>query len=326
MPSPPRGPVAERGLRLGARLIDAILELVTVIVTLVAFGSSDRPAAALALAWFVVALYETATTARFGATPGKLIVGTRVIAIGEVGHPPLVQAAKRGAVVATFTVLAVIGWAIWLSSTLTDALARGIADRAADTMVVPKTATLPIAQRDLPGYADGARAPRFTPLGRVGDLDVRVRARLRRLADTPVLAAAIGLLALLASLPVSTLTILMASSAAWIVVFVIDETRRVARDGATAGHRMAGLIIVDRRRATPPSRGRSFARALVLGLTLYVPLLWPLLAITLIMVRFGADGRGLHDVAGGTVVVADPQLDPETQRQRAMRMRLGRAA
>lgn len=45
----------------------------------------------------------------------------------------------------------------------------------------------------------------------------------------------------------------------------------------------------------------------------------------MLTMRFGADGRGLHDLAGGTVVVSDPSLDPETQRQRAMRMRLGLA-
>ena len=37
-------------------------------------------------------------------------------------------------------------------------------------------------------------------------------------------------------------------------------------------------------------------------------------------------GRGLHDVAGGTVVVADPNLDPEQQRQRAMSLRFGQVA
>ena len=49
------------------------------------------------------------------------------------------------------------------------------------------------------------------------------------------------------------------------------------------------------------------------------------LAISLLMMRYSDSGRGLHDLAGGTVVVSDPKLDPETQRQKAMRMRLGRA-
>src|SRR5690606_3776258 len=96
--------------------------------------------------------------------------------------------------------------------------------------------------------------------------------------------------------------------------------------GTTAGHRLAGLVIRDRRTGTPPGVGRSFARALVLAITLYAPLPgWPLLAVSMLMIRFGSTGRGLHDLAGGTVVVADPALDPEVQRQRAMEMRLGRA-
>lgn len=43
----------------------------------------------------------------------------------------------------------------------------------------------------------------------------------------------------------------------------------------------------------------------------------------MIMMRWTDLGRGLHDLAGRTVVVADLTLDPETQRQRAMRMRVG---
>ena len=90
------------------------------------------------------------------------------------------------------------------------------------------------------------------------------------------------------------------------------------------GHDLAGLVISRRDRLGPPSTGRSFARALVLALTAYVPLLWPVLGASLLMMRFGAAGRGLHDLAGGTVVLADPALSPEAQRQRAMRMRMGR--
>lgn len=300
--------------------------MILVAVALTLLGDGERPLAGFAIAWFVLTAYEAGCVVLFGATPGKLAVSQRVVVLDGTGNPALAPAAKRAAVTSAFTVLPVLGWAIWLSSTLTDALGRGIADRAADTMVVPKTAHLPIARRDLAGYADGARAPRVTMLGRVGDLDVRARARLRRLADAPVLAVAIGLLALAASLPLSTLSILIGSSVAWIVVFVVDETRRVARTGSTAGHRLAGLVIVGNGTGRSPTTGQSLRRALVLGLTLYVPVLWPVLAGSLLLMRLSGSGRGLHDLAGGTIVVADPGLDPEVQRQRAMRMRLGRAA
>ncbi|HEX2575196.1 MAG TPA: RDD family protein, partial [Aquihabitans sp.] len=248
--------MADRGTRVGARLIDAIVGVVLVVGALLVLGDGERPLAAMAIAWFVLACYEAATVTWFGATPGKLAVGLRVVGLDRTSHPPLAQAAKRAAVNAAFSVLAVVGWALWLSSTLTDTLGRGIADRAASTMVVPKVTALPIATRDLPGYADGARPPRRSHLGRVGDLDVRARARLRRLVDAPALAVAIGLLALAASLPVSTATLLIGSSVAWIVVFVVDETRRIARTGATAGHRLAGLVVLDRRTGAPPGLGR----------------------------------------------------------------------
>ena len=79
----------------------------------------------------------------------------------------------------------------------------------------------------------------------------------------------------------------------------------------------------------PASRrrsGRSFARALVLGLLLYVPLLWPITAISMLVMLTSDSGRGLHDLAGRTIVVANPHLDPEEQRQMAMSLRLGKAS
>lgn len=297
--------------------------VVLVVFALVLFGDGNRPLAGIAIAWFVVLVYETLPVVVWGATPGKLAVGLRVLALDDVGGIPADQAIKRAAATAALAVIPIVGWAVWLSSTLTDPLGRGVADRAGRTMVVPKGFAA-VASRDLPGYADGARPPRVVALGRVGDLDVRARARLRRLNDAPLLVAAVGLLALAASLPYPTSAILLGSSAVWVVVFVIDETLRVHRRGATPGHVAAGLVIRDRRTGGLPSTGRSFARALVLGFSLYVPLLgWLFLIPTLLLIRFHSRGAGLHDMVGGTVVVADPALDPEAQRQQAMQMRIG---
>lgn len=318
--------MAKRGLRIGARAIDSAIELVAVVIVLLVFGDGDRPFAAVAIAWSTIVALETAATTMFGATLGKLLVGLRIVGIDETAHVSWGRATKRAAVNAALSIFVLAGWVLWLSSTLTDALGRGIADRAARTMVVPKETRLPIKERDLPGYADGARPPRLSTHGRIGDLDVRVRARLRRLADAPLLVMAIGLLALAASLPVSTLTVLAVSSLIWVFVFIIDETWRVSRFGATAGHRMAGLVVLDRVRGGAPGTGRCFARALVLALTMYVPVLnLVLFAISATMMRFGSEGRGLHDMAGGTVVVADARIDPEAQRRLAMRMRVGQA-
>jgi len=309
---------------VGARAIDTLIEVVLITVVLAVVGNSERPYAALAIAWLIITVYETVTVCLFGATPGKSTTGIRVVSIDHDGPPAFPAAVRRAAVDGALAVTVVIGWAIWLSSTFTDSLGRGIADRAADTFVVHKHAPLPITAHDLPGFADGARAPRLTSFGRVGDLDVRMRARLRRLTDAPILAAAVGLLALAPALPLSTTAFVIASSIAWIMVFVVDETIRVTRTGVTSGHKLAGLVIVSRRTGRPPSTGASFARALVLGLTLYVPLLWPLLLVSMARVRWAGTGRALHDIAGGTLVVADPSVDPERQRQMAMQVRLGR--
>jgi len=286
----------------------------------------ERPYAQASVVAVVAWAYETLTMVVWGGTFGKRAVGLRVVNLDAARRRPSAPAAARRAAFSTaLAMMPVVGWAIWAASAFGDPLGRGPMDRAASTMVVPDRAMLPVATRDLPGYADGARPPRLTTLGRVGDADVRARARLRRLGDAPLLAAVAGLLALLAAVLDASLALVAASVVAWLVAFVADETLRIHRDGATVGHRNAALVVLDRRRATPPTIGRSLARAVTLGLLLYVPVLWPVLGVSVLMMRWSDTGRGLHDLAGGTIVVADPSLDPEAQRQAAMRVRLGRA-
>lgn len=308
---------------MGGRVLDLFLQAILVAIAWAAFGEMERPITALIIAWATITLYEFLFTAWIGGTPGKSVSGTKLVALDVAGRVPLPTALRRGATVGALTALPAVGWLIWVVSTFTDALGRGVPDRAARTMVVPDHLPANITSRALPGYADAVRSPRMSRYGRVGDLDVRIRARLRRLNDAPLLAVAIGLLALAASLPVTTGMVLLISSGIWIVLFVVDETWRIARTGRTAGHELAGLVVVDARTGMRPSIGRSLARALVLGFTAYIPLLWPLLGISMIMVRWNDQGRALHDLAGRTVVVADLTLDPEVQRQRAMRMRIG---
>lgn len=308
---------------MGGRALDLFLSGILVLIAWAVFGETERLFSAMVIAWAAITIYEFLCTAWLGVTPGKSVSGTKIVALDTAGRVPLPTALRRGAAVGALAAIPVVGWLIWIVSTFTDALGRGVPDRAARTMVVPDHLPANISSRALPGYADAVRPPRMSPYGRVGDLDVRIRARLRRLNDAPVLAVAIGLLALAASLPITTGMVLLISSGVWIVLFVIDETWRVARTGRTAGHELAGLVIVDARTGQRPGNGRSFARALVLGLTVYIPVLWPLLGISMIMVRWNDQGRALHDLAGRTVVVADLTLDPEVQRQRSMRMRIG---
>ncbi|MEZ5137711.1 MAG: citrate synthase [Acidimicrobiales bacterium] len=131
----------------------------------------------------------------------------------------------------------VVPWALWLASILGDPLGRGIGDRVGATIVTADRYPGVVAVRDLPGFADAVRPPRLIRLGRVADADVRWRARLRRLDDAPVLGAAIGLLALAASVPLagddprSVRLVVLASSAAW-----IDPVRR-GRDPPGRHHR-----------------------------------------------------------------------------------------
>ncbi len=321
--------MASKWVRFAARAIDAAIELILVIAVWFVAGDAHKLITDLFLAAAAITAYEGLSCAWFAGTPAMRLLGLRVVELDAAGRPSAGVCVRRGAMVGVLTVIPIIGWGLWLVSMFGDALGRAFPDRVSGSMVVPDRFDGSVATKDLPGYADAVRPPRLTPLGRVGDLDVRYRARLRRISDSRLLAAAIGLLALAAAIPpFATVTVIIVTSAIWIVIFVAHETWLVHRTGATPGHRMAGLVIVSQRTGLPPSVGRSFARALVLGLLLYIPVLWvfpPLLPVSMLMMRHNETGRGLHDLAGGTLVVADPTLDPETQRQRAMRMRLGRA-
>lgn len=336
-------PDAARNDRSGARSIDLLIEAAVGLAIASVFSLSDRPLAAVAVAWCVATTYEAAAIVMFGSTVGKATRRLRVIALDNASdRVPVDQALPRAAAatagffgpVACFVAattnaapavvpLGILWAAATIASTSFDPLGRGPADRVASTIVVPTDVDPPIRSRDLAGYADAVRPPRTGPWGRVGDLDVRGRARLRRLNDAPPLVAVVVLLVLASAVPVARGLLLAGTGLLWLVAFVVDETRRVSGAG-TYGHRLAGLVVLDRSSGCRPGRGRSFVRALALGLMLYVPIFWPLLGVSMIMIRADGEGRGLHDRIAGTVVVADPALDPETQRRMAMRVRLGR--
>lgn len=360
MPPRPVGPVADKALRVGARIIDLIIEVLLAAVALLAFGDQYRFWTSMFVVWLALSAYETIATTLFGATLGKRAVGLKVVELDRLGTPTWGASLRRCALMSLLMILppaglvgglavAVVasaagGVTIMAATTLTcvamalsafgDPLGRGLADRSATTMVVPRRYTRVVSTHDLAGFADGARPPRIVPAGRVGDADVRVRARLRRLDNSRVLAGAIAILALAASIPLSSddpsdntqTWAILATSVAWVIVFVINETRLITSKGATPGHEQAGLRIVNRKDLQAPRTPRSFARALTLALSIYVPVLWPFAAISLIMMRVRDDARGLHDLAGGTLVISDPRLSGERQRQLAMAMRLGRVS
>ena len=321
---PPAGPVAAIGPRIGARAIDLLLTSIVAGVVLATVHLEDRPWSKVALAAACLFAYEFCSVAATGTTLGKRAVGLHVVPLDSVTRPTTAQAARRAGTVAGLGALVIVGWIVGVVQVLGDPLRRSTADRSAGTMVVPVATRLPIRARDLPGYADGARAPRLTTLGRVADADVRARARLRRLTDLPALAALVGLLALLVSVTHTPLAVDLGLLGVWIVAFAVDETRRIHRDAGTSGHQLAGIVVLSTKTGQPPTTARSAVRAIVLGLQLYVPPLWLFLGISALLMRFSDTGRGLHDLVARTVVVADPRLDPEAQRQRAMAVRLGR--
>lgn len=324
MPPTPVGPVASKALRFAARILDVLGSGTVAVAAWVALWDPYRIWTMIAVGFLAAWAYEALTTLLLGATPGKRLLGLRLATLDHEGRPTPGTALRRGAASAALLCLPPFGWIAWAVSAFGDALGRGIPDRAGGCMVVPDRFGHTVATRSLPGFADAVRRPRLLHLGRVGDLDVRVRARLRRLTGAPVLSVAVGVLALAVSLPFSTGWIVLGTSVAWLVVFIVDETITVHRRSTTPGHDLAGLAIVDRRTGAAPGAWRSFLRAVVLGLTLYVPVLWPVLLGSMAGMRFGQRGRGLHDLAGATVVVGDPDLDPESQRQRFMRVRQGR--
>lgn len=320
------GPIAPRDRRLGAFCIDLLVHAILLVPALtITPDPGDRPMSVVAVWWTLIVSYETLMVHTAGGTIGKLLTGIRVVALDRNGPVPVVSALRRAAVGTVLELLPVIGWAA-LTGTLTDALGRGSPDRAAHTIVVRRGVMLPVRQRDLPGLADHLAPPRLGPYGRIGDLDVRLRARFRRLHASPVLVVLTAVATLVAAHPSAGAGTIFMMALLWIIVFVIDETVRIHRRGATPGHEMAGLIVHAPRNGAAPSIPRSLVRATVFAASAYTIIGLPLLVVSVLLIRWSPTGRSLHDRVAGTWVIADPRLDPEVARQRAMRMRTGEVA
>ncbi|CAN5630797.1 hypothetical protein BH20ACT2_BH20ACT2_00580 [soil metagenome] len=289
-------PAAGAGARAGARAIDAAVELV-LIAAVFMLGPDDRPLAKAFIALLVVAAYEAAFVAVAAATPGKLATGIRVTELDRPGGGvDGATAVRRGLGVSASILTIVPAVAEALSITLAP-LRRGVLDRASRTFVV-RAGTGAVTSNDLAGYEVRDRPPVWTAHGPAVGVARRARGRASRLDDAPFLVVA--LIAMLAALQLGGIGVLLAVSALWLVVFIVDETWRIARFGATAGHRRAGLVVVDRRSGEPPGLGRSLLRALVLAPLLYIP---PLQGVLALWVTVSDTHRGPHDLAGRTVVV-----------------------
>ena len=94
----------------------------------------------LAIVAFVfLALYELVPTALWGRTPGKAIVGTRIVGIGDERAPGWKRAILRWVLPALAVQVHAVGWALALlvrAALALDPLRRGVHDRLAGTIVV----------------------------------------------------------------------------------------------------------------------------------------------------------------------------------------------
>lgn len=93
----------------------------------------------LVVAFVFLALYEVVPTALWGRTPGKAIVGTRVVRIGDDRPPGWKRSVLRWVLPALAFQIHVVGWivAVLLRAVLVlDPLRRGVPDRLAGTIVV----------------------------------------------------------------------------------------------------------------------------------------------------------------------------------------------
>ena len=147
--------LATPGSRIGARLIDALIVAVPLVVLLFATvdidtdsnnWADDVPTWFLVMATLASAAYEVFFVAVLGATPGKSAVGIRVVEQESGATPPSWETSGRRAwpvliglipVVATFAGLAIaILSLVWIFN---DAQRRSVYDRTGRTYVVNKT-------------------------------------------------------------------------------------------------------------------------------------------------------------------------------------------
>lgn len=297
---------ARTGQRLAARVIDSMIGLGWIALVLIA-GPHGRPVAQDLLIVGFVALFEAVLVTRTGATAGMLVAGIRVSQLGRPGPPDWICAWRRSVPVALCyailfpgTALSVVMPFALLISIGLSPLRRGFHDRLSNSVVVQVAAPRVITEATMSSWWDSNRAVVWSPWGRVPDLYDRRRARAHRTDGIWWLAASV-MVATVVFVGVRDVPLLwLWSTAAWLVIVGIDETRSIALRGATPGHDAAGYRVVDIDTGLPPSRRRALIRAIVLTPLLYVP---PLQLVLGLWVHASALHRGPHDLAAHTVVV-----------------------
>ena len=281
---------------------------------------APRLLARMVLGLGLLAAYEALFALTLRATPGKLATGLRVAELDRVVMDPA-TAWTRGLVttIATLsivlvpaaigvmtesgagflvgsTVLAIAG--AYAVSVVTFRSRRGVADRIAGTMVVPFEAPDLVTRAAVDAEDEATRPRPLSAWGPIASPDARRRARIGRLDDSPLLV--VVLVAVILAWTFDLVPLAIGLFSLWAVLFVVDETRAVARDGGTVGHRREGLVVLDEATGEAPGRGPALARAITLAVFWLFP---PLLLVLALWMQIASSGRGPHDLVSGTVVV-----------------------
>ncbi len=303
---------ARTGQRVLARLVDSAIAL-GVVAAVVVGGPHGRPLAQDVLIVGFVATLEVAMLVRTGATIGMSTVGIRVASLDRSGPPDRTAAIRRTVPVAVCyavlppgPVVVLVASVALLVSIAWSPDRRGFHDRASATVVVQAGAPDPVTTAELARWWGPGHGHVMSRWGRVPDLFERRRARAHRVDDVAGLAAVIAIAGIVLIGFGGTVWWWVGLTATWVVVLVVDETRRVAGNGANPGHERFGFRVVDLATGERPGTARSLLRAVVVVPLVCIP---PLQVILAVWVRWSAVNRGPHDLLARTVVV-DPTFRP----------------
>ena len=160
-PASPAGPLAApRGRRLAGRIVDLVVAgWVLAFVAIELDGRilggdilARRPLSAVTpegtrlavIALLVVAALEVVPMALRGRTPGKVLLGMRVVDVDTGGPPGFLRAILRALLVHGWVALPALGWLLPVAvavTTLVSPSGRGIHDRLAGTLVLDAAPT-----------------------------------------------------------------------------------------------------------------------------------------------------------------------------------------
>ena len=132
------------GQRLGAKIIDAlIIGFTALIIGAIFFGTTEITYSILVLHLVLSGIYEIAFLTRKGATPGKILLGFRVVQSSNGKSPPTASSARNRFLPNLVALIPFVGWLFnfaiigislyWLTA---DFNRQSLFDRSGKTFVV----------------------------------------------------------------------------------------------------------------------------------------------------------------------------------------------